>query len=834
MGQVKMTQAVLDLVLECVDTFRVLLKGIEETKAEPELLVTQKALAVKLKELSLTGQKNPPVEKRPSMKVELKKSEYVKAQLPTAVSQVNSKAKQVEPGASPVNKIKPPVKEEVESTLAVAPVNTASAKSNAPSSESTAKSSIDDGPTDTVRIHVGILDNLMNLTGELVLIRNQLLQHAKIAESDNLTKVSHRLNVLTSELQTEVMKTRMQPVSSVLTKFYRVVRDTSKSLGKKIELILEGAETELDKTIIEAVKDPLTHIVRNSVDHGFETPDVRKEFGKSDTGRLLITSFHESGQVVIRISDDGKGLDVKRIKEKALEKGLVTAEELAKMSDKESFRLIFEPGFSTASQVSNLSGRGVGMDVVRTNIEKIGGTVEVTSERNVGTSITLRIPLTLAILPALTIKSEGHLYAIPQNKIIELIRLDAGSGTQFVEELQGRPVLRLRGEIFPLVKLSTIFGVNEVREDENVIVLLSTDRGQVGLMIHDIEDSSEIVVKPLHANLSALSVYTGATIMGSGAVALILDVNGIAQRTGLEISTEESKRNDDSLSVSTDVVDFIVVDSFSDDEIAIPMAQVKRLEEFAPSQVIKTVNGSVVKYRGALLPVIDITKIVNRKSFDTADLKLSTSDEPLHVVVVSRSNQDFGFLVKKINDVISSAEIFADSTRVNPYVEGKIISGDDVYSILDVSKVITDIVGKGQAGHLKGGEALKPHRAKHKILVAEDSLFFRNQLGQLLTDAGYGFEIFEDGEKALTELMRDPKKYSLVVSDIEMPRMNGLELVSQIRSNNNLSHLPAVAVTTRFSVGDQQKGIKAGFTNYLEKLNGSEVLSALDSLLKVA
>ena len=395
----------------------------------------------------------------------------------------------------------------------------------------------------TIRVDVRLLDKLMNLVGELVLTRNQVMQYTLSQQDTAFGATSQRLNLITSELQEGVMKTRMQPIGNVWSKFPRVVRDLAVACGKRIRVEMEGKETELDKTIIEAIKDPLTHLVRNAADHGVEDPEVRMANGKPAEGCLRLHAYHEGGQVNIEISDDGGGIDPEKIKAKALEKGLIAQENAERMSDREVGNLIFLPGFSTAAQVTNVSGRGVGMDVVKTNIEKLGGTVDVQSVLGKGTTFKVKIPLTLAIIPALTVTSGGSRYAIPQINLLELVRLEGEHAQASIERIQGAPVYRLRGNLLPLVFLNHELGLDpsSVEDEQHIanIVVLQADDRQFGLVVDAINDTQEIVVKPLGKILKGLSAFAGATIMGDGRVALILDVLGLAQQASVVTETHD-------------------------------------------------------------------------------------------------------------------------------------------------------------------------------------------------------------------------------------------------------------------------------------------------------
>ena len=394
-----------------------------------------------------------------------------------------------------------------------------------------------------IRVDVNLLDQLMNLVGELVLARNQILQFGDQGQDAAFAATTQHLNLVTTELQEGVMKTRMQPIGNVWNKFPRVVRDLATSCGKKIRLEMEGKETELDKTLIEAIKDPLTHIVRNSADHGIESPEDRKAAGKNEEGMLKLRAFHEGGQVNIEIIDDGGGIDPVKIKQKALEKNVITQEQAARMSDRELVNLVFAAGFSTAAKVTNVSGRGVGMDVVKTNIEKIGGTVDIQSKFKEGTTLKIKIPLTLAIIPALTVMTGGDRYAIPQVNLLELVLLEGEQAIKSVEFIQGAPVYRLRGHLLPLIYLHEELKVDKKEDNDKVnIVVLQADERQFGLVVEGVRDTEEIVVKPLSQQLKGIPAFSGSTIMGDGKVALILDVMGLAQSARVVTQNRERAR----------------------------------------------------------------------------------------------------------------------------------------------------------------------------------------------------------------------------------------------------------------------------------------------------
>lgn len=534
----------------------------------------------------------------------------------------------------------------------------------------------------TVRIDVEILDKLMNLVGELVLSRNQILQFC--SESDDATMIAacQRLNHITTELQEGVMKTRMQPIRNAWSKLPRVVRDLSSTCGKKVEVRMEGADTELDKTILEAIKDPLTHIVRNSVDHGIEPPDVRAANGKPAEGILLLRAFHEGGQVNIEIIDDGGGINADRIREKAIEKGLITEEQAETMNERELTSLILLPGFSTAAKVTNVSGRGVGMDVVKTNIERIGGTLDIQSTPGHGTTLRIKIPLTLAIVPALITRTGGDSYAIPQVSLLELVRLEGHKATEDIEFIHDAPVYRLRDTLLPLVYLDEQLGLRSrrVRGDEqdnvNIVVLQAEDR-QFGLVVEAVTDTQEIVVKPLGQQIKGIPTYAGATIMGDGTVALILDVLGLAHKSGVltehrDRSISDKQHSDDQ--INRDTESLLIVDTSEGLRAAVRLSTVARLEEFAVRDIEQSGQMQVVQYRSEILPLISLGG-----GYGGAPMGDATT---LNTVVYSCGEKRVGVVVGRIVDIVRSHKEITPDANNRSIIHGRVTEIVDLESLV--------------------------------------------------------------------------------------------------------------------------------------------------------
>jgi two-component system chemotaxis sensor kinase CheA len=666
----------------------------------------------------------------------------------------------------------------------------------------------------TIRVDVGLLDKLMNLVGELVLARNQVLQFTARLEAGTFNATSQRLNLITSELQESVMKTRMQPIGIVWGKFPRVVRDLAAECGKYIQLTMDGAETELDRTIIEAIKDPLTHLVRNSCDHGIERPEERVKRGKTATGRLSLRAFHEGGHVNIEISDDGGGINPERVKAKALQKGLISAEQGGRLTDREAMNLIFLPGFSTAEKISNISGRGVGMDVVKTNIERIGGVVDLTSGEGRGTTIKIKIPLTLAIIPGLVVTSAGERFVIPQVSLFELIRLEGESGLRQIERIHGTPVYRRRGKLLPLTFLNEILRSPARSGDSDVvnIVVLQAEESEFGLVVDTINDTQEIVVKPLGKRLKGLSMYSGATIMGDGKVALILDVLGIAQRSGVLREARSAMSSDKEKTAEPAGKDRQTLLLFSVahfERLAVPLSLVARLEEIPLSQIEQAAGRMVVQYRGEILPLISLAAQLSPGQ----DSGLS-AQQNVQVVVFNNGDRLIGLIVDRIVDIVEEQVTVRKSSDTFGLM-GSAVVGDKVTDFVDLHEIITNSGEKWAAGQ-------KGRAGRSTVLVAEESSFARAHLRSSLEMAGYRVVEAAGFQEAVEKLSRE--KVRIVAASLHFA-----ELARHVKDNPKLAHIPVLGLLAES--GQRAKQVDASlFEDFQMKFDRKAMLDSLERL----
>ena len=678
----------------------------------------------------------------------------------------------------------------------------------------------------TIRVHVGVLDKLMNLVGELVLARNQVLQHTGTQEDAGFTATSQRLNLITTELQANVMKTRMQPIGVVWNKFPRVVRDLGVASGKQIDLEMEGAETEIDKTIIETIKDPLTHIVRNSCDHGIETPQQRSAKGKQARGKLTMRAYHEGGQVNIEIADDGAGIDPQKLKQKALQKGLVPVDQAERMSEREMHNLIFLPGLSTAEKVTNVSGRGVGMDVVKTNIEKIGGSIDLQSAVGQGTTIKIKIPLTLAIIPALVASCAGERFAIPQVSLVELVRLEAGASRQQIEWIHGAPVYRLRGKLLPLVYLNKILelegaGLDEKdpeRTEESVnIIVLQADEKTVGLVVDGVNDTAEIVVKPLSKLLKGLKCYAGATIMGDGKVALILDVMGLGQLARVISETRDqthlAREHQADLVAERQTV--LLFSSGSAKRLAVPLALVDRLEEFPHAEIEQSGRRRVVQYRQQILPLIPLAELLSLGE------SVAEKQDPVQVIVFSEGTRRMGVVVDEIVDIVEES-ISIRSQASQPGILGSAVVSGSVTDFIDLHHLI-EAVDKNWFGGSRDERA-----AGARVLVAEGSPFSRGLMRNSLEMAG--FRVIEAGTTLEVLGRLKQESVDVMVSSLDLPGDDPSDFLANIRAAPDLCSLPILGLANTAEETQAQSDAEYHFDDCQLKFDRDSMLRSVEKL----
>jgi len=669
-----------------------------------------------------------------------------------------------------------------------------------------------------IRVGVGLLDKLMDLVGELVLTRNQILQFNSEGEDPALNATSQRLNLITTELQEGVMKTRMQPIGVVWNKLPRVVRDIAVDLGKQIRLEMDGPETELDRTIIEAIKDPLMHLVRNSCDHGVESPEARVAAGKPAHGTLTLRAYHEGGQVNIEVGDDGAGIDVVRVKRKAIEKGLLSPEHADKLSEREALRLIFEPGFSTAQSITNISGRGVGMDVVKSHIEKIGGVVDISSRFGEGATVKIRIPLTLAIIPGLVINSGGERFVIPQVSLLELIRIDEDSPGKLIEYVHGTPIYRRRGRLLPIAYLNEVLGLKTADRAEAVsmIVLQAEDR-QFGLVVDGINDTQEIVVKPLSKQLKGLTLYAGATIMGDGRVALILDVLGIGQCSGVFGETREAARMPENQRQQPEIEQqrLLLFRAGSFQRLAVPLSLVARLEEFPQSAIERAGGGQVVQYRGRILSLISLRSVLE------PDSPCEEAADPVQVIVFHEGDVNMGLVVDQILNVTEES-ITVRQRLDRKGLLGSAVVGARVTDFLDLSEVIRSAKGSWPPS-AHGNTNCK------RVLVVDTSAFSRGMIRGTLEMAGYVVLEAENLSEAMRKL--EQQQIDAIAAALDLQANGDSALLVALHGRSEWSRIPVLALVDTEHSMMALNARKAGFQDCQAKFDGPLVLASVARMI---
>uniref|UniRef100_E6VI01 Chemotaxis protein CheA n=1 Tax=Rhodopseudomonas palustris (strain DX-1) TaxID=652103 RepID=E6VI01_RHOPX len=665
----------------------------------------------------------------------------------------------------------------------------------------------------SIRVNVDTLEHLMTMVSELVLTRNQLLEISRRHEDNEFKVPLQRLSTVTAELQDGVMKTRMQPIGNAWQKLPRIVRDLAGELGKQIELEMHGADTELDRQVLDLIKDPLTHMVRNSADHGLERPEERVRNGKPEQGTIRLSAYHEGGHIVICIADNGRGLDTERIKAKALANGLVTEAELEKMTEAQIHKFIFAPGFSTAAAVTSVSGRGVGMDVVRTNIDQIGGTIEVKSVAGEGSAITIKIPLTLAIVSALIVEAGGDRFAIPQLAVVELVRARANSEHR-IERIKDTPVLRLRDKLLPLIHLKKLLGIDEGTnsEPENGFIVVTQVGSQTfGIVVDGVFHTEEIVVKPMSTKLRHIGMFSGNTILGDGAVIMIVDPNGIAQALGTAVSAQHDISDQAAASRNASaeqLTSLLVFRAGSSQPKAVPLSLVTRLEEIASDKIEMSNGRYMVQYRDQLMP------LVLMEGVEVA----SSGVQP--ILVFADEDRSMGLVVDEIVDIVEEhLHIQVGSSREG--ILGSAVIKGQATEVIDVAHFLPMAFSDWLAR-----KEMRQTMTTRSVLLVDDSAFFRNMLGPVLKAAGYKVRVATSAVEGLA-VLRSGAQFDVILTDIEMPEMNGFEFAEAIRADTKMSNLPVIALSSLVSPGAIERGRQAGLTDYIAKFDRPGLIAAL-------
>ncbi|HET7848281.1 MAG TPA: hybrid sensor histidine kinase/response regulator [Pseudolabrys sp.] len=687
---------------------------------------------------------------------------------------------------------------------------------NAPAKDDESKS----GGSQSIRVTVDTLEQLMTMVSELVLTRNQLLEIVRRHEDSEFKGPLQRLSNVTAELQEGVMKTRMQPIGNAWQKLPRIVRDLANELGKEIDLEMHGAETELDRQVLDLIKDPLTHMVRNSADHGLESSADRQAAGKPTRGRIRLSAYHEGGQIVIEISDDGRGLNTSRIKAKAVAQGLVSSEEAEKLSEAQIHKFIFAPGFSTAAQVTNVSGRGVGMDVVRNNIDQIGGTIDVRSVAGMGASFTIKIPLTLAIVSALIVEAGGDRFAIPQLSVMELVRARGNSDNR-IERIKSTAVLRLRDKLLPLVRLTKVLGLEPAdagARDDGFIVVVQVGTQTFGIVVDGVFHTEEIVVKPMSSKLRNIPVFSGNTILGDGSVIMIIDPNGIAQSIGSTVSSQLAAANETNVTrevAGSRTTSLLVFRAGSTQTKAVPLGLITRLEEIDARKIELSNGRHMVQYRNHLMPLIRMSEDVRVKG---------EGAQPL--LVFSDGVRSIALVVDEIVDIVEERLDIQVASENSGIIGSAVIRGHAT-EIIDVGHFLPAAFedwfrskDRPTAGRIKS------------VLLIDDSPFFRDMLTPVLQAAGYEVMSLGAARDALA-LLKAGRRFDIVITDIDMPEMDGFEFAEAMRREPSLKNTPIIALSSIVSPEALERGQQVGFHDYVAKFDRQGLIAALKEQAEV-
>ncbi|MGE0611344.1 MAG: chemotaxis protein CheW [Hyphomicrobiales bacterium] len=827
------TQDGVSVILKTIDRIKELLGQLEKTEAEPA--GDDQDLISRLEAFSTGGDAAPPPAAVPEAEPEreLRPGEVSLEELERAFQEAAG-PEDISPASAAAA-----AAEAAGADVAPAPVAQASAPQKVdvkklPSRASRAGE--DDGEaqsgkdgqrkSQSIRVNVDTLEHLMTMVSELVLTRNQLLEMVRRLDDSEFKVPLQRLSNVTAELQEGVMKTRMQPVGNAWQKLPRIVRDLQQELGKKIELEMSGADTELDRQVLEMIKDPLTHMVRNSADHGLESTQDRLRLGKPEVGTVRLSAYHEGGHIIIEVADDGKGLDAEKIRDKVIGNGLASAAEVEKMSEAQLHKFIFNAGFSTAAKVTAVSGRGVGMDVVRTNIELIGGTVDVKSVQGQGTTFIIKIPLTLAIVSALIVESSGQRFAIPQLSVVELVRTHRNAEHR-IEMINETPVLRLRNKLLPLIRLSRLLKLNyasqmlsadgegeEAGEDQNFfVVVIQVGPHLFGLVVDSVFDTEEIVVKPMSSMLRDIAMFSGNTILGDGSVIMIIDPNGIAQTVSATALTQAGAANEAdeaNVSVAEEKTALLLFRAGDSQPKAVPLSLVTRLEEIEVSRIEQANGKELVQYRGVLMPLIRVNEQTGRKA---------EGHQP--ILVFSDERRSMGLVVDEIVDIVEdrlNVEIASDT----PGILGSAVVRDAATDIIDIAHFLEQAFDDW----LRNKEEFGKGRGHQRLLLVDDSAFFRNMLAPLLSASGYHVTLADSAERALA-LKERGIQFDIIVSDIEMPGMDGISFARAVRNDARWQHTPIIALSSLTSSDVIEKSRQAGFADFIGKFDREGLIDSL-------
>jgi two-component system chemotaxis sensor kinase CheA len=790
------TNEAVTVILATIDRIKAILESLERDQREPDGADTDLISDLERIVARIETAKAPAPAEAPSLDRPLKPDEVSLAELERVFRETP-----VDPPA-----VKP-TKPALTATAKASPAQAAAG--DEPVRDDDAKSN-----QQSIRVPVDSLEQLMTMVSELVLTRNQLLEIVRRHDDSEFKTPLQRLSNVTAELQEGVMKTRMQPIGNAWQKFPRIVRDLANELGKEIELELQGAETELDRQVLDLIKDPLTHMVRNSADHGLETPAERRAAGKPAQGRIRLSAYHEGGHIIIQVADDGRGLNTERIKAKAVVQGLVSEAELEKLSEPQIHKFIFAAGFSTATSVTSVSGRGVGMDVVRNNIDKIGGTIDVKSVAGVGLSFTIKIPLTLAIVAALIVESAGERFAIPQLSVVELVRARKG-GDHRIERIKDTTVLRLRDKLLPLARLSRLLGT-ETDPTANVetgfIVVTQVGSQTFGIVVDSVFHTEEIVVKPMSSKLRHIAMFSGNTILGDGAVIMIIDPNGVARALGSTV-TSQMTAADTAQNIAAPATEqstsLLVFRAGSTQPKAVPLSLITRLEEIDARRIELSNGRHMVQYRGQLMPLISMNSSINVKG---------EGAQPL--LVFSDGARSMALVVDEIIDIVED-QLDIQVAGENPGVLGSAVIKGHATEIVDVGHFLP----LAFEDWFRRKDQPSGKRS-HTVLLVDDSPFFHNMLTPVLQAAGYAVTATGSAREALA-MLRDGRTFDVAVTDIEMPDIDGFGFAEALRADPRTADLPVIALSSQVSADAIERGRQAGFHDFVAKFDRQGLIAAL-------